>query len=172
MTEDVFGKLKDLRDDVRARIEASADWKALTALDRAVAEVKALMPEAKPEPQLAEAPTTIDEPTLEVEAVEATTVADTSDIAAADAIETDESSADETPTLDASTEDEAPNAEAEAEPELEAEAVAEEDVATDIEPLAASDAAAVIPAEDAALVADIVSTAGPAALPSEIAAPQ
>lgn len=49
MFEDVFGKLKSLHDEVRTRLEATPDWKALTAVERAMSEVKALLPVAAEE---------------------------------------------------------------------------------------------------------------------------
>ena len=46
MSEEVFGKLSELHGQVRARIEASPDWKVLQAVERAMGDVKSLLPVA------------------------------------------------------------------------------------------------------------------------------
>ena len=46
MSEEVFGKLSELHGQVRARIEASPDWKVLQAVERAMGEVKSILPVA------------------------------------------------------------------------------------------------------------------------------
>ena len=55
MSEDVFAKLNSLHDEVRTRIEATLDWKALMAVERALNEVRGLLPTAAEEqPQVAD----------------------------------------------------------------------------------------------------------------------
>ena len=39
MSADILSKLKTLHDDVRARIEASSDFKAMKAVERAIGEL-------------------------------------------------------------------------------------------------------------------------------------
>lgn len=46
MSDDVLAKLNGLRDDVRARIEATTDYKSLMAVEKAIGEISALFPAA------------------------------------------------------------------------------------------------------------------------------
>ncbi len=46
MSEEVFGKLSELHGQVRARIEATPDWKVLQAVERAMGDVKSILPVA------------------------------------------------------------------------------------------------------------------------------
>lgn len=82
MSADVFGKLKTLHDEVRARIEATQDWKALVAVERALGEVKALLPvEARADDAAAEAiaEAAIEQAEAAVDATEEAAVADAAD---------------------------------------------------------------------------------------------
>ena len=45
MSADILSKLKTLHDDVRARIEASSDFKAMKAVERAIGELSEVVVE-------------------------------------------------------------------------------------------------------------------------------
>ncbi|MBX9684304.1 MAG: hypothetical protein K2X41_10985 [Hyphomicrobium sp.] len=157
MSEDVFGRLKDLSDEVRARIEASADWKTLTAVERAMAEVKALLPEvavaapASAAVEVSAEPEPVEEVAAPIEAMAAADVeveADDAGDAAAMMAEID-------------TETEEPETTpAEVQADAEPEATAAE--APETMPVAD------IPAEDQALVAELVTAESATATPSEV----
>lgn len=138
MSEDVFGKLRDLHGEVRARIEASPDWKCLQAVERAMGEVKTLLP-VMAEPVVSEA---------------AEPVAVTAEPVAEAAVETAAPESAEAP-ADAASEA-APEATSEAVAEANAEAAPEASPSTPTEETP-------VPAELETLVADITATVPEAA---------
>lgn len=160
MTEDVFGKLKGLCDDVRARIEATADWKTLTALERAAADVKSLLPDSAPiQPESDQAPSddvaAVDEDdSVSTEPAETDTV---ETVAAASADDSAEAAAETAPenVVDESASDGAADASdnpanAEVSADAEDEAVASDDAPS-----------TEVPADDAALMSDLVGSTIP-----------
>ena len=161
MSEDVFCKLKDLHHDVRARIEATADWKALQAVERAMGDVHALLPVAA---VAAEVPAAV------ADATPVEDVAGEPAAVAADAEAPAEVEAEATQDAEVSVEAEAaPVVEAaEALPDEAVEAAPAAEEVTEYPTVeAAPEAEAVvapeIPAEHQALVEEIVSTGAAAA---------
>ncbi len=176
MSHDVLAQLNGLRDHVRARIEATTDYKALMSVEKAIGEVQSLLPVAA---QAAEAP--VAAAAAEEVIAEATTEASHA-VAEADA----DAPAAEAPAAEAL----AAEALAEAETcagtsEVTAEAVADEAAAETTAEAAGDEAAAEatveapaetatddvkvaeIPAEDRPLVAELVAAA--AELPASAA---
>ena len=145
MSEDVFCKLKDLHHDVRARIEATADWKALQAVERAMGEVHALLPVAAVAAEVPAAVAADAEAPADVEA-DATEDAEVSvEAEAAPVAEAAEALPDEAGEAAPAAEEASEAPAVEAAPEAEAVSVPE------------------IPAEHQALVEEIVSTGAAAA---------
>ena len=89
MSEDVFCKLKDLHHDVRTRIEATADWKALMAVERAMGDVKALLPVAAAEAPVVAAAEAAPEVAAEAEPIAAEDAETGADGDAAEALAAD-----------------------------------------------------------------------------------
>ena len=86
MTELVITKLNGLRDEVRARIEASPDYKAMLAVEKAIADVQGLMtPVAAAAEVVPEAEVAADAPAVaeEIAAASAPAEAATDDVAEA-----------------------------------------------------------------------------------------
>lgn len=175
MSDDVLGRLKGLCGDLQAKIEASADYRSLKAVERALADISALSSPAVMTPVAAIATEAVVETTAG-EADASTEVADETsavvapaeaapDVTADAGVETAAEAALDGAEDDAaggSSETEAPEAAAEVAADSEAEASGEpgaEAVAAEPEPDAAPAADVVIaeiPAEDRALVAELV----------------
>ena len=162
MSHDVLAQLNGLRDHVRARIEATTDYKALQSVEKAIGEVQALMPVAA---AAAEAPA--EAAAAEVAIAEATCEA-TDTVVEADAEAPVASELAAEPEAPAESTEAVAEADAEDAP---AEAVAEAaaDAANDVaaEPPVEDVKVAQIPAEDRPLVAELVAAA--AELPASAA---
>jgi hypothetical protein len=158
MSHDVLARLNGLRDEVRARIEATTDYLALMTVEKAIGELKSLLPEpvaaaeAVAQPAIAEisaapeaaAPTAVEAESAPAEASQAEAPGETTE-AAATSTEL-EAAAEEAP---------AASAELEAASEPAAEAAAE----TAVETPAVEVKVPEIPAEDRPLVAELVAAA-------------
>lgn len=152
MTEEVFGKLKDLHSDVRARIEASPDWKILQAIERAMGEVRSFLPA----------------PVAEGAAADVACVAGAAPKEAAETVTAD-AGGEDGPADDSGDVAAAAAAEVVADADVSqppaAEAVVEDAATTDApaETAAAETAAAAVPDDVKDIVADVTAAAGDAA---------
>jgi hypothetical protein len=145
MSHDVLAQLNGLRDHVRARIEATTDYKALMSVEKAIGEINALLPVAA---EAAVAPVeaaAAEEAIADAATVATEAVAEAEAEAPAEAVAAEEAPA-ETATEAAVEEVAVEEAPAEAAAEVAVEAAAEVTVPE-------------IPAEDRPLVAELVAAA-------------